>query len=234
MPPPASPASVLARARKLADEGREPEAAAWLEAHPGPETDRLHLEIATRAAADALQRRDRATARAWLDRGLGRSPADASLNFFRGNLHLDAGHATEAAACFRCCVAADPRREEFVCHLGLALLAAGQPSAAAEGLAALPDSAAAQLHRSRALAALGDFAAAAVAAERSGRLRHENFETWLQLAVLREQLGDLAGAAVAANRATVLCPASAPARSVRDRVLARLGHPAGNAGPAPS
>jgi predicted O-linked N-acetylglucosamine transferase (SPINDLY family) len=223
-PEPPTPAAdpILARARQFLDEGREAEAADWLEHHPSPAADRFHRELALRAATTALQSREIAAATAWLDRGLTRSPADPLLSFFRGNLYQDSGHLAEAVACFRHCVAAQPRREEFVCNLGQALVAAGRADEAIALLHTLPDSAAAQLNLGTAHEALGDLRSAAGAYEAAVRLRPEQFAGWLNLGSAREQLDELPAAFVACNRAVALHPTSARAHLGRGRVQAKL------------
>ncbi|MFT3829192.1 MAG: hypothetical protein QM691_05725 [Opitutaceae bacterium] len=219
-PPPDDP--ILARARQFLDERREAEAAAWLERHPSPAADRMHRELALRAATTALQSREIAAAIAWLERGLARSPVDPLLNFFRGNLYQDSGHLGEAIACLRHCVAAQPQREEFVCNLGQALVAAGRAEEAVAVLGTLPGSAAAQLNLGTAHEARGELRAAAGAYEAAARLRPEQFAAWLNLASARERLDELPAAFTACNRAVVLHPTSARAHLTRGRVQTKL------------
>ncbi|HLP02299.1 MAG TPA: tetratricopeptide repeat protein [Opitutaceae bacterium] len=223
-PQPPTPAHnpVVARARQFLDEGREADAAAWLERHPSPHADRLHREIAVRAATTALQSGEIAVATAWLDRGLVRGPADPLLNFFRGNLYQDSGHIAEAIACFRRCVAAQPRREEFVCNLGQALVRAGAHDEAVAVLRALPDSAAARLNLGTAHEALGDLRAAALAYEEAVRLEPAQVAGWLNLGAVRERLEELPAAYAACNRAVALNPSSARAHLERGRIQAKL------------
>ncbi len=215
-------AALLAHARKLLAEGREADAAGWLERHPSPHADALHREIATRAATTALQNREIAAATAWLERGLSRNPANPVLNFFRGNLHLDAGHPAEAVACFRRCVAAHPRREEFVCNLGKALIDAGGYAEAITVLGALPESANAQLNVGVACGKLGDSTNAAIAYREATRLNPEMFAAWLNLGGTLDLLDELPGALAAYNRAVALCPTSARAHLERGHVFNRL------------
>lgn len=211
-------------ALELARDGREAEAAALLEANPSRAGDDLHRRIATRTAHAALQRHDHATAAAWLDRGLARNPHDAALNFFRGNQFLDAGHAAEAVAAFRRCVAAEPGREEFVCNLGHALLALGNIDEAAAALGTLPGSAGARLNLGIAHERRRDLPAAAAAYEGAAKLQPELFEAWLNLGGVRDKLGDAPGAIAAYNRAVALRPASARAHLERGHVLNKLKH----------
>ena len=220
-PPPLSAAAAqLARAQQLVAEGREAEAAALLEAHPSPPSDSLHREIATRAATAALQLKEIAATTAWLDRGLARNPTDATLNFFRGNLYLDSGHAAEAAACFRNCVAADSLRPEFGVNLALALLATGAHTEAAALLERFPESSIAQLNLGHAREGLGETAAAATAYERAGRLQPDLFEAWFNLGCVRSH--DAPSALVAFTRAVAVRPTAAAAHLERGRILARL------------
>lgn len=212
----------LARARELVAEGRETEAVAFLERHPSTATDALHRAITTRAATTALQAKEIAVATAWLDRGLTRSPADPTLNFFRGNLHQDSGHPDQAVACFRRCVAAEPRREEFVCNLAVALLEGGNAAATVALCATLPDSASAQLNLGAALERQDELRPAATAYERAVALRPESFAAWLNLGSVRARLGDLPGALAAYNRAVALNPTSGHAHLDRGNILARL------------
>jgi protein O-GlcNAc transferase len=222
--PPASAATaaVLAHARKLLAEDREADAAAWLEAHPSAHADALHREIATRAATAAIHGREIAAATAWLDRGLSRNPADPVLNFFRGNLFLDSGHAGEAVACFRRCVAAQPRREEFVCNLGKALIDSDAHDEAITVLRTLPQSASALLNIGVACRKLGDSRNAASAYEDAARLNPALFAAWLNLGGVRDLLDDLPGSLAAYNRAVALNPASARAHLERGHVFNRL------------
>jgi predicted O-linked N-acetylglucosamine transferase (SPINDLY family) len=221
-PLPTAPCSEphLARARQLVEEGRDPEAAALLEAHPSPAACALHRSISTRAATAALQVKEIAAATAWLDRGLAGNPADATLNFFRGNLYFDSGHAAAAVTCFRHSVAAEPRRPEFVVNLALALLTTGAPAAAAALLESFPDSAIAQLNLGHARESLGEAAAAAEAYERAGRLQPDLFEAWFNLGCVRAH--DAASALVAFTRAVAVRPTAAHAHLERGRMLARL------------
>lgn len=222
MTPPAASESILARARELVAENREAEAATLLEANPAPAARILHLQIATRAATAALQRQDIAAAAAWLDRGLALAPADPVLNFFRGNLHQDSGHIEAALACFRRCVAAQPTREEFVCNLGQALVAAGAAAEAVPVLAALPESAQANLNLGTAHEKLGDLPGAALAYEKATRLAPTLFAAWLNLGGARDRLEDRHAALLAYNRAVALNPASAVAHLERGRVFLHL------------
>lgn len=222
MTTPSSPDKHLAPARLLLREGREAEAAAWLEQHPAPAARTLHREITTRAGTTALQAREIAAATAWFDRGLALAPADPVLNFFRGNLHQDSEHYAEAVACYRHCVAAQPQREEFVCNLGHALVRCGAFAEACAVLATLPGSASAQLNRGAALNRLGDSRAAIAAFEAATRLKPELFAAWLNLGGARDKQGELHTALAAYNRAVALQPASARAHLERGHVLARL------------
>ncbi|HQF39673.1 MAG TPA: tetratricopeptide repeat protein [Opitutaceae bacterium] len=215
-------AAVLVHARKLLAESREADAAAWLERHASAHADALHREIATRAATTALQNREIAAATAWLERGLSRNPADPVLNFFRGNLHLDSGHAAEAVTCFRRCVAAHPHREEFVCNLGKALSDAGSYDEAITVLRTLPQSASAQLNIGVACGKLGDSHNAANAYREATRLNPEMFAGWLNLGGTLDLLDELTGALAAYNRAVALCPTSARAHLERGHVFNRL------------
>jgi len=212
----------IVRARALLAEDREAEAAALLERHPSPAADHLHLEIATRAATAALRARELSSAIAWLDRGLARAPHDGVLNFFRGNLHLDAGHHAAAVACFRHSVAADPQREEFVCNLGHALVVAGRPAEALPVLDELPDSANAQMNRGTAYEQLGDWVRAAEAYDRAGRLRPDQYEAWFNLGGARARLGDGHGALAAFNRAVALRPTEGQVHLERGHALIQL------------
>ncbi len=214
--------SVLARARELVAEQREADAAALLERQPSPPAIALHREIALRAATTALQAREIAPAAAWLDRGLQLTPADPILNFFRGNLHQDAGHIDAAIVCFRHCVAAQPRREEFVCNLGQALVAAGRAAEALAVLSGLTSSATAQLNLGTAHEKLGDLPAAAVAYEKAAQLDPSHFAAWLNLGAARDHTGDHQGALAAYNRAVSLRPTAARAHLERGQVLARI------------
>ncbi len=216
------PLAPLARARELVAEQREADAATLLERQPSPAADALHREIALRAATTALQARDIAAATAWLDRGLSRNPADPNLNFFRGNLFQDSGHTAEAIACFRRCVAAAPEREEFVCNLAYALLAAGEVAEVAALCATLPDSAAAQLNLGAALERQGKLALAAAAYERVIELQPETFAAWLNLGGVRDKLDDPHAALAAYNRAVALNPASGRVHLERGHTFARL------------
>jgi predicted O-linked N-acetylglucosamine transferase (SPINDLY family) len=218
----AATAAVLIHARKLLAEGREADAASWLERHADAHADALHREIATRAATAALQNRKIAAATAWLARGLSRNPADPVLNFFRGNLHLDSGHAAEAVTCFRRCVATHPHREEFVCNLGKALIDAGSYDEAITVLRALPQSASAQLNIGVACGKLGDSHNAANAYREATRLTPGMFAAWLNLGGTLDRLDDLSGALAAYNRAVALNPTSATAHLERGRVFVRL------------
>jgi len=223
-PPFAEPAVV--RAHALLAEGREAEALALLERHPSPAADALHCQIATRAATAAVQYHDVAAACAWLDRGLARAPGDATLNFFRGNLHLDAGRPAEAVACLQRSVAAEPGREEFVCHLGRALIAAGRAAEAAAFLAPWSGSARAQAARGTACAQLGDWTAAAEALANASRLQPDHFEAWHHLGLARQRLGEWPASLVAFNRAVALRPTDPAAHVARGATLVALGQPA--------
>lgn len=220
--PTPAPNPVLARARQFLDEGREADAAAWLERHPSPQADHLHREIAVRAATTALQSGEITAATAWLDRGLGRSPADPILNFFRGNLYQSSGHVSEAVACFRRCVAAQPRREEFVCNLAYALLEVGDPAEVVSLCSALPDSAHAQLNLGAALERLGRLPAATAAYERTLALDPQCFAAWLNLGGVRAKRHETQSALAAYNRAVALNPTSARAHLERGHTFARL------------
>jgi len=222
--PPHQPA--LTHARQLLAEGREADAAAWLEAHPSPHADALHRQIATRAATTALQARDIATATAWLDRGLARTPADATLNFFRGNLHQDSGHTAAAIACYRHCVAAQPQREEFVSNLGHSLVVAGRHAEAVALLDTLPGSASAQLNLGAALMGLGKPHPAATAFESAARLKPDLFAAWLNLGNARGRLDDYPAALSAYNRAVALNPTSVRAHLERGITQERMKHSA--------
>ena len=211
---------------QLLEEGRDAEAVACLEKLPSPAADALHRQIATRNATTALQRKDIAGAIAWLERGLARNPADPTLNFFRGNLHLDSGHVTAAIACFQHCVAAEPEREEYICNLGHALVSAGQAAAATELLAVLPDSATAQFNLGVAYEMVGDAVRAARAYERAGRLRPDCFDAWFNLGQVREQLDDPHATLAAFNRAVAVRPTDAPAHFARGRALQQMRNPA--------
>lgn len=214
--------SPLDRARELVAENREADAATLLERLSSPEATALHHEIALRAATAALQARDIAAATAWLDRGLARNPADAALNFFRGNLHLDSGHASAAVGCFRHCVATDPRRQEYAVNLAAALLAVDAVAEASALLAGFPDSAPAQLLLGNAHDRAGNSSAALTAYERAGRLQPDLFEAWSNLGALRARLGELPAALSAFSRAVALRPTSAAIHLERGRVLDRL------------
>jgi predicted O-linked N-acetylglucosamine transferase (SPINDLY family) len=213
---------VIARARELVAEQREADAAALLELRPSPPTNALHREIALRAATNALQARDIAPAVAWLDRGLRLAPADPVLNFFRGNLHQDSGHLDAAIGCFRHCVAAQPHREEFVCNLGHALVAAGAFEQAVSTLAALPESALANLNLGTAYEKMGDLHRAGAHYEQAARLKPDLFAAWLNLGAVRDRLEDRHGALTAFNRAVALNPASPNAHLERGRLLLHL------------
>ncbi|MBK8478951.1 MAG: tetratricopeptide repeat protein [Opitutaceae bacterium] len=222
-PPPSAPAAPhLARARELVAEGRETEAVALLERHASPDADGLHRAITTRAATTALQSKEIAAATAWLDRGLTRSPADPTLNFFRGNLHQDSGHTDQAIACFRRCVAADAGREEFVCNLAHALLDTGALEEVVALCSSLPGSATAQLNLGAALDRQGRLLEAAAAFERTIALQPESFAAWLNLGGVRDRLNDSHAALAAYNRAVALHPTSARAHLDRGHTFIRL------------
>ena len=206
--------SALARARELVTENREADAAALLERGTTPGAAALHREIALRAATNALHARDISAATAWLDRGLSRNPADPELNFFRGNLLLDSGHAAAAAERFRLALAADPQRLEFALALAAALLAVGAPAEIPALLAPFSDSAQAQLLRAQAWERLGDLAEASNACTHAVRLQPDRTDIWLHLASLREKTGDPLGALVARTHASAIQAAdAAPAPS---------------------
>jgi predicted Zn-dependent protease len=190
-------------------ENREADAATLLERLASPETTAFHREIALRAATNALHARDISAATAWLDRGLSHNPADPELNFFRGNLLLDSGHAAEAADRFRLALAADPRRLEFALALAAAQLAGGTPESVSPLLAAFPDSAQAQLLLADAGERIGDLAAARLACERAGRLEPDRPLIWERLADLCGKTGDALGELVAHTRAAAIRAASA-------------------------
>lgn len=211
MPPSPAPADVLARARELVAENREAEAAGLLERIRSLATDALHREIALRAAAAAIESHAVATAIAWLERGLIRNPADTTLNFFRGRLHLDAGQTTAALDCLRRAVAADPRHEEAALACASALLAEGAASEAASVLAGLPDSARAQLLLAEAAMAAGNLAEARLACERARRLQPGLFEPWFALGRICARSGALPNAVLAFTRAVALRPTSVAA-----------------------
>jgi predicted Zn-dependent protease len=196
--------SALARARELVAENREADAAALLERSSTPEADELHLQIALRAATSALDARNIAAATAWLDRGLARNPADPKLNFFRGNLLLDSGHATAAAECFHRSLAGDPERLEFALALASALLAAGAPEKIPALLAAFPDSTQAQLLLAEACERIADLATARRACERASRLSPDQPLVWERLAQICEKAGDALSALVARTRADAI------------------------------
>ncbi len=222
LPPSVAAAAHLACARELVAEGRETEAAALLERHPSPAADALHRAITTRAATTAIQAKEIAAATAWLDRGLTRSPADPTLNFFRGNLHQDCGHTDQAIACFRRCVAAAPRREEFVCNLAHALLDSGALAEVVTLCSALPESATAQLNLGAALERQGQLRPAAAAYECALALQPESFAAWLNLGAIHDKLDYPQKALAAFNRAVALQPTSARAHLDRGHIFARL------------
>ena len=201
--------ATTARARELVAENREADAAALLERSPSPETAALHRTIALRAATRALDAHDITTATAWLDRGLAVFPADPELNFFRGNLLLDSGHANAAAECFRRSLAGDPLRLEFALALASALLADGTPETIPALLSAFPDSTQAQLALAEACERIADLATARRACERAGRLAPDQPLVWDRLAQLCEKTGDGLGALVARTRAAAIRAARA-------------------------
>jgi len=218
----AHPPSAIAQARKLFTEGREADAAALLEHEPSPEAAALHRQIAIKAATAALKSKETAAASAWLDRGLSLSPQDPVLNFFRGNLYIESGYTEDAVACFRRCIAAQPRREEFVCNLGHALVLTRRHEEAVSILRTLPDSATAQLNLGAAHERSGDIRKAASAYEAATRLKADLFAAWLNLGAARERLHELPAALSAYNHAVGVSPTSARAHFERGGTLAKM------------
>ncbi len=210
-------------ARAFLAANREADAAACLEQSPSFEARDLHREICTRAARAALDQNERSAAAAWLDRGLALTPADPVLNFFRGNLHQDAGLGAAAVACFRHCVTADPQREEFAVNLGQALLEIGAAAEAVEVLRPFANSTNSLLNLGAAHERLGDWNASVAAYESAIRLVPTLHPAWLALGNIRAQLNDGDGALQAYNRAVALQPLSPQAHLLRGKLFTRLG-----------